>query len=163
MLYRPAAWYPNPNQMYCILAGPLAPPSHTRVKSLFENRLPIGLMEIIKNVTPETVRSFYKRHYHPERMAVVAVGDFPDGGQGVVRGKARVLLRETISLSWRDRRPEASLLTRSRSTVRRRALQQRTLRPQQKACLFWSSLKPAMFTTLLAGRGAPRRETPEHS
>ncbi|CAM9595638.1 unnamed protein product [Ascophyllum nodosum] len=52
--------------------------------SLFENRLPIGLMEIIKNVTPETVRSFYKRHYHPERMAVVAVGDFPDGGQGVV-------------------------------------------------------------------------------
>lgn len=43
-------------------------------------------MEIIKNVAPETVRKFYARHYHPERMAVVAVGDFPDGGQGMVRG-----------------------------------------------------------------------------
>lgn len=42
-------------------------------------------MEVIKNVTPETVRAFYARHYHPERMAVIAVGDFPDGGQGVVR------------------------------------------------------------------------------
>ncbi|CAN0031610.1 unnamed protein product, partial [Sphacelaria rigidula] len=52
--------------------------------SLFEERLPIGLMEVIKNVTPETVRAFYARHYHPERMAVVAVGDFPNGGKGVV-------------------------------------------------------------------------------
>lgn len=59
-------------------------PSHAY--SLFEKRLPIGLMEVIKKVTPETVRQFYARHYHPERMAVVAVGDFPDGGQGMVRG-----------------------------------------------------------------------------
>lgn len=41
-------------------------------------------MDVIKNVTPETVRAFYTRHYHPERMAVVAVGDFKDGGKGVV-------------------------------------------------------------------------------
>lgn len=45
-------------------------------------------MEVIKKVTPETVRAFYARHYHPERMAVVAVGDFPDGGKGVVRSQS---------------------------------------------------------------------------
>lgn len=44
-------------------------------------------MSVIKTVPPETVRAFYKRNYHPERMAVVAVGDFEDGGQGVVRGR----------------------------------------------------------------------------
>ncbi|CAN0563508.1 unnamed protein product, partial [Ectocarpus sp. 12 AP-2014] len=53
--------------------------------SLFEERLPIGLMSVIRTVPPETVRAFYARHYHPERMAVVAVGDFEDGGKGVVR------------------------------------------------------------------------------
>ncbi|CAN0329935.1 unnamed protein product, partial [Hapterophycus canaliculatus] len=53
--------------------------------SLFEERLPIGLMSVIKTVPAETVRAFYARHYHPERMAVVAVGDFADGGKGVVR------------------------------------------------------------------------------
>ena len=42
-------------------------------------------MSVIRTVPPETVRAFYKRHYHPERMAVVAVGDFEDGGKGVVR------------------------------------------------------------------------------
>ncbi|CAM9691194.1 unnamed protein product [Scytosiphon promiscuus] len=52
--------------------------------SLFEERLPIGLMSVIKTVPAETVRAFYARHYHPERMAVVAVGDFADGGKGVV-------------------------------------------------------------------------------
>ncbi|CAM9737603.1 unnamed protein product, partial [Ectocarpus sp. 13 AM-2016] len=52
--------------------------------SLFEERLPIGLMSVIRTVPPETVRAFYARHYHPERMAVVAVGDFEDGGKGVV-------------------------------------------------------------------------------
>lgn len=41
-------------------------------------------MSVIRTVPPETVRAFYKRHYHPERMAVVAVGDFEDGGKGVV-------------------------------------------------------------------------------
>lgn len=41
-------------------------------------------MSVINTVPPETVREFYTRHYHPERMAVVAVGDFEDGGKGVV-------------------------------------------------------------------------------
>ncbi len=54
-------------------------------QSLFEERLPIGLMSVVKTVPAETVRAFYARHYHPERMAVVAVGDFEDGGERVVR------------------------------------------------------------------------------
>ncbi|CAN0475495.1 unnamed protein product, partial [Laminaria digitata] len=59
-------------------------------RSLFEERLPIGLMEVIKTVPPETVRKFYARNYHPERMAVIAVGDFPDGGNDMVELVRRV-------------------------------------------------------------------------
>ncbi|CAN0421471.1 unnamed protein product [Discosporangium mesarthrocarpum] len=52
--------------------------------SLYEKRLPIGLMGVIENVPAETVRGFYRRFYHPERMAVTAVGDFPQGVERVV-------------------------------------------------------------------------------
>lgn len=38
--------------------------------------LPIGTEEIISTVSPETLRSFYHRWYRPDRMAVIAVGDF---------------------------------------------------------------------------------------
>lgn len=71
------------------IPAPRPPPPLPRTPpvacSLFEERLPIGLMEVIKTVTPETVRAFYARNYHPERMAVIAVGDFPDGGNDMVR------------------------------------------------------------------------------
>jgi predicted Zn-dependent peptidase len=33
-------------------------------------------MSVIKNVTPDTVRKFYSTHYHPQLMAVIAVGHF---------------------------------------------------------------------------------------
>ncbi|CAK0905221.1 unnamed protein product, partial [Prorocentrum cordatum] len=39
-------------------------------------RLPIGTEEVIKGASSETLRSFYRRYYHPAKMAVVAVGDF---------------------------------------------------------------------------------------
>lgn len=42
----------------------------------YNNRMPLGEMDIIQNCTPELVRNFYKRWYQPQNMAVVAVGDF---------------------------------------------------------------------------------------
>lgn len=40
------------------------------------DRLPIGTEDVIRNVKAETLRKFYRKFYHPARMAVVAVGDF---------------------------------------------------------------------------------------
>eukprot|EP00929_Paragymnodinium_shiwhaense_P057052 TRINITY_DN28554_c0_g1_i1.p1 TRINITY_DN28554_c0_g1~~TRINITY_DN28554_c0_g1_i1.p1 ORF type:complete len:1131 (+),score=306.21 TRINITY_DN28554_c0_g1_i1:66-3458(+) len=39
-------------------------------------RLPIGTEEVIKTVSAQTLREFYRKFYHPGRMSVVAVGDF---------------------------------------------------------------------------------------
>ena len=44
--------------------------------SLYAERLPIGVLEVIENVTPEQLEAFYKRWYRPENMAVIIVGDF---------------------------------------------------------------------------------------
>ncbi|CAM9657172.1 unnamed protein product [Chrysoparadoxa australica] len=44
--------------------------------SLYPERLPIGLMEVINNIPPSNIRDFYTENYHPGLMAVVAVGDF---------------------------------------------------------------------------------------
>ena len=44
--------------------------------SLYANRNPIGLTEVIENATAEDLREFYNRWYRPDTMAVVAVGDF---------------------------------------------------------------------------------------
>eukprot|EP00877_Chromochloris_zofingiensis_P010304 jgi/Chrzof1/5527/Cz16g06120.t1 len=46
--------------------------------SRYADRLPIGLESIIRNVSADTVKAFYKRWYRPENMAVVVVGDFED-------------------------------------------------------------------------------------
>lgn len=42
-------------------------------------RLPIGKEEVIRHVPAETLREFYRKFYHPARMAIVAVGDFESG------------------------------------------------------------------------------------
>ena len=42
----------------------------------YNNRMPLGEMDIIEKCTPELVRNFYKRWYQPQNMAVVVVGDF---------------------------------------------------------------------------------------
>ncbi|KAG5192420.1 hypothetical protein JKP88DRAFT_266198 [Tribonema minus] len=44
--------------------------------SMIPDRLPIGIMDVIENATPDTVRGYYRKNYHPELMAVVAVGAF---------------------------------------------------------------------------------------
>lgn len=43
--------------------------------SKFKDRLPIGDMDVIKNISRKRVVDFYKANYRPENMAVVAVGD----------------------------------------------------------------------------------------
>jgi predicted Zn-dependent peptidase len=53
-------------------------------------RLPIGLMSVIKNVTPDTVRKFYSTHYHPQLMAVIAVGHFQQPLSEVVATLQRI-------------------------------------------------------------------------
>jgi zinc protease len=44
--------------------------------SRYAERLPIGLPEIIREGDPEALRRYYRDWYRPERMAIVAVGDF---------------------------------------------------------------------------------------
>lgn len=44
--------------------------------SRFAQRLPIGRMETVKAATPEQLRRLYRKWYRPERMALIAVGDF---------------------------------------------------------------------------------------
>lgn len=44
----------------------------------YAERLPIGLEKVIRTVSPETVKQFYKKWYHLHNMAVIAVGDFSD-------------------------------------------------------------------------------------
>ena len=43
--------------------------------SRFVDRLPIGDMDVIKNVSRDRVVDFYKKWYRPEIMSVIAVGD----------------------------------------------------------------------------------------
>ncbi|WCJ42624.1 Insulinase (Peptidase family M16) protein [Euphorbia peplus] len=46
--------------------------------SKYADRLPIGLEKVIRTVSAETVKQFYKKWYHLHHMSVIAVGDFPD-------------------------------------------------------------------------------------
>ena len=45
-------------------------------ESRYNERSPIGLLEVIENAPPERLRGFYERWYRPDLMAVIAVGDF---------------------------------------------------------------------------------------
>lgn len=42
----------------------------------FGNRLPIGTEQVLKTVSAETIRNFYRRYYRPDNAALVLVGDF---------------------------------------------------------------------------------------
>ena len=54
--------------------------------SRYADRLPIGKPDIIRTAPPERLRAFYDTWYRPERMAVVAVGDFdPKQIEGLIR------------------------------------------------------------------------------
>ncbi|KAL5986243.1 hypothetical protein ACLOJK_014576 [Asimina triloba] len=63
----------------------------------YAERIPIGLEKVIRTVSPEKVKHFYKKWYHLHNMAVVAVGDFPDT-QSVV-GLIRTHFEGKVSIS----------------------------------------------------------------
>ena len=44
--------------------------------SKYPDRVPIGLPEVLKTFPAQRLRDFYRDFYRPDRMAVVAVGDF---------------------------------------------------------------------------------------
>jgi|CXWL01.1.fsa_nt_gi zinc protease len=44
--------------------------------SRYADRLPIGTLEVIENAPAATLERFYRQWYRPDRMAVIAVGDF---------------------------------------------------------------------------------------
>ena len=55
--------------------------SDTQKKALLSDtryfhRFPIGLTKSIENTTSERLKKFYNTWYHPENMAIIAVGDF---------------------------------------------------------------------------------------
>ncbi|KAK4415627.1 Zinc protease PQQL-like [Sesamum alatum] len=63
--------------------------------SKYAERLPIGLEKVIRTVSPNIVKQFYKKWYHLQNMALIAVGDFPDT-QSVV---------ELIKIHFEDKIP----------------------------------------------------------
>lgn len=52
--------------------------SHIFKGTPYENRMPIGLDEVIKNANRETFLDFYKSNYRPENMTLVVVGDIDE-------------------------------------------------------------------------------------
>ncbi|XP_021751377.1 zinc protease PQQL-like [Chenopodium quinoa] len=46
--------------------------------SKYAERLPIGTEKVIRTVSAATVKHFYKKWYHLQHMALIAVGDFPN-------------------------------------------------------------------------------------
>ncbi|CAD7287711.1 hypothetical protein LMG7974_00591 [Campylobacter majalis] len=46
--------------------------------SIYDNKMPIGDMDIIRNVDVDTIKGFYDRTYQPRNMKFVAVGDFDE-------------------------------------------------------------------------------------
>ena len=82
----------------------------------YPNRFPIGKLEFIKSATPAQLRSFYERHYRPERALAGRCGRCRSGGdggqdQGCVRrlvaagpgGAGRKFWRSPQSAGWSSR------------------------------------------------------------
>jgi len=54
--------------------------------SRYVNRVPIGLPDLVKTFPAQRLRDFYRDQYHPDRMAVIAVGDLdPDATEALIR------------------------------------------------------------------------------
>jgi len=73
-------------QIDLFLRGQLAP-----------RRFPIGLVDIVKTASADTVRAFYQANYRPERTTLIAVGDFNPADM-----EARI---KTMFGDWRAKGP----------------------------------------------------------
>ncbi len=72
-------------------------------QSRYAQRLPIGKPEILKTFKPERLRAFYRQHYRPDRMAVVAVGDIDVAAmEKMVRETFSALKNPSQPLGTRD-------------------------------------------------------------
>jgi zinc protease len=55
-------------------------------ESRYVDRVPIGLPDLIKTFPAQRLRDFYRDQYHPDRMAVIAVGDLdPEATEALIR------------------------------------------------------------------------------
>ncbi len=53
--------------------------------SLYGERMPIGLMSVVKNFKHKELRDYYKRWYHPSNQCIIVVGDIdPDYAVGKI-------------------------------------------------------------------------------
>ena len=68
-------------------------------ESRYAKRMPIGLLDVIRNVSGADMRSFYSRRYHPSLMAVIAVGDFK-GHEGDVVQLLKDSFGSRINAHW---------------------------------------------------------------
>ena len=66
----------------------------------YANRIPIGDMSVVRNVTRSQLLSFYHRWYNPQHQAVVIVGDFDVDRmeQMVKKTMGSILVRDTTPL-----------------------------------------------------------------
>jgi zinc protease len=54
--------------------------------NIYGNRLPIGLMSVVKNFKHKDLRNYYHKWYHPENQCLIVVGDIdPDYIEGKIK------------------------------------------------------------------------------
>ncbi len=73
--------------------------------SLYGRRLPMGLMEVVENFQPQTLRDFYRRNYTPDNEAIIVVGDVD---AVYVEQKIRSLMKD-MPAGQRQEMPGASV------------------------------------------------------
>ncbi|MBR1652395.1 MAG: insulinase family protein [Alloprevotella sp.] len=59
--------------------------------SRYGKRMPIGLMSVVDNFSPEELRAYYKKWYRPNLQGIVVVGDFD---VDMVEGKVKALFSD---------------------------------------------------------------------
>ncbi|MDE6573696.1 MAG: insulinase family protein [Muribaculaceae bacterium] len=75
--------------------------------SLYGERLPIGLMSVVENFPPETLRRYYNKWYIPANQAVIVVGDIdPDHVEAEIKSQFSKLPAKRGSKSRKAELPE---------------------------------------------------------
>lgn len=66
--------------------------------SKYENRFPIGLMEVVDNFEYDALRDYYRRWYRPDQQAIVVVGDIDpqEMEQKIKKQFAKIPLRDDL-------------------------------------------------------------------
>lgn len=99
----------------------------------------LGTRESIANMQPAAIRSFFRRHYRPDRLALTVAGDVDH------RQLVSMVRRSTRELGWPEARPRP--LHRNQSLRRRR---------QRSGQLSWQNWPGEQCTVAMAVPGLPR-------